>query len=266
MGKQILNGVVYGTSEIVKLTPYIYSFEEREIGVWTNSKPLYQKTVLLTIPNQTGHYEFSVSTPNLEDVAHTEYSLYVNNYYQGEISASNNVETLMYTGMSNSVVEFYFVDNTLAGNTLQFTAQYTKTTDLPGSGKWTTAGTTAVHYNDNEKVIGTWFNEPLYTRTEYIQLSTPLDGTTTVSVPLSYFSSAEKFFNISVIGSYTPDQQTYYIPFHEQSANNADSAALIVYWDKSTISVYTGAWYKLHPSADNRIKELYVTIQYTKST
>ena len=42
------------------------------------------------------------------------------------------------------------------------TIQYTKTTDVPGSGSWGTDGVPMVHYDGNEKIVGTWFGETLY--------------------------------------------------------------------------------------------------------
>ena len=59
MGKQYLNGVLYGTGEIIKFSPEIYSFEEREIGVWTDGKPLYQKSFLIPASTTTGDNTFT---------------------------------------------------------------------------------------------------------------------------------------------------------------------------------------------------------------
>ena len=41
------------------------------------------------------------------------------------------------------------------------TLQYTKTTDVAGSGDYTTLGIPTVHYSTNEQVIGTWLGETL---------------------------------------------------------------------------------------------------------
>ena len=46
------------------------------------------------------------------------------------------------------------------------TIQYTKTTDVPGSGTYTTMGTPAVHYSTDWHVVGTWWNgKPIYEKT-----------------------------------------------------------------------------------------------------
>jgi hypothetical protein len=57
MGKIILNGKEYGGSGgsggVIYL-PTIYSDEEREVGVWRDGKPLYQKTISFgALPNST---------------------------------------------------------------------------------------------------------------------------------------------------------------------------------------------------------------------
>lgn len=44
MGKIILNGKEYVTSTTRGFPPLIYSDNEREVGVWRDGKPLYQKT------------------------------------------------------------------------------------------------------------------------------------------------------------------------------------------------------------------------------
>ncbi len=56
------------------------------------------------------------------------------------------------------------------------TIQYTKTTDVAGSGNWNTDGVPTVHYSTSEQVIGTWIDgKPLYEKT-YVQHSTDASG------------------------------------------------------------------------------------------
>lgn len=46
MSKIILNGIEYSNGiTYQELQPVIYSTEEREIGVWIDGKPLYEKTI-----------------------------------------------------------------------------------------------------------------------------------------------------------------------------------------------------------------------------
>ena len=207
MGEMLLNGRLYGASGIRELTqaqydalpaskltdgilycikdtgivegdkyaPVIYSLEEREIGVWTDGKPLYQKTVQFTIDATTkGNYvSFNHDISNIAQIA--EVNSFVTNdngrYY-------NSVRFASYNSGTSSVIASYSTslvvvtessigyqigsDIPVDYNKLIVTLLYTKTTDIPGSGTWGTDGVPMVHYDGNEKVIGTWFGETLY--------------------------------------------------------------------------------------------------------
>ena len=149
-------------------TPVIYSTEEREVGVWKDNKPLYQKTFSVTI-NSTD-YTLDLTTLNIEQV--TSYIGYINhidgtwvlhfpyydstrNYSVGEYNTDTKELHIVST---NEMVNYYPY--------LTFTIQYTKTTDVAGSGSYNTLGVPNVHYDGNEKVIGTWVDgKPLYQKT-----------------------------------------------------------------------------------------------------
>ena len=95
MGEMLLNGRLYGASGIRELTqaqydalpaskltdgilycikdtgivegdkyaPVIYSLEEREIGVWTDGKPLYQKTIYKTYSQLSSYGNYMKGFP-----------------------------------------------------------------------------------------------------------------------------------------------------------------------------------------------------------
>lgn len=133
-----------------KFQPVIYSTEEREIGVWTDGKPLYQKT-----------YVFE-----------TELILVSNIWTYTDIPNTGIDKIISFEAMNNSGTNLGFLGvnrdsyetgtigilNTRNTNTpcKIFTIQYTKTTDTPGSGTWTPQGVPAVHYSTDEQIIGTW--------------------------------------------------------------------------------------------------------------
>lgn len=113
-------GIKYGGN----LSPIIYSTEEREVGVWTDNKPLYAKTVT------TGG-----SVPSGATLV-----------YRQELSNKDCI-------------------------------YYTKDSDVAGSGEYNTLGIPNVHYDGNEKVIGTYFGETLYERTVNTGGSVPSGAT-----------------------------------------------------------------------------------------
>lgn len=171
MPKIILNGKEYGNNKPDGYPPIIYSDEEREVGVWRNGKPLYEKTLIPTLlTSDTADEDFTI--PNVDEIVSCD----------GRIS---NAANTLCTTTPFMVVDAYrcgFQANVLNSTTVRcrsyfgsqsssykiktITLRYTKTTDVAGSGKWTTQGTPTHHYSTNEQVIGTWVDgKPLYEKT-----------------------------------------------------------------------------------------------------
>ena len=145
-------------------TALIYSEEEREVGVWTDGKPLYQKSWLLNLPSSmranTGVKFTEASIPELDAVANVEWSIYYSDKYIGNpvnIFWYSQAQ-IGYSGQQADGVEFFFGGSYYANQKLLYTCRYTKTTDTPGSGIWTTTGEYAHHYSTDEKVVGTWID------------------------------------------------------------------------------------------------------------
>ena len=206
---KLTDGVLYcikdtGIIEGDKYTPVIYSLEEREIGVWIDGKPLYQKTIVLPIS------DFSTTTDGyvLHGIDNIDFPVYAYgfpydenlNYGQEIVPAS---ATLSNTGInaqwSTAVTYFnrtrlgYFLGSEMLSRLshFYFTLQYTKTTDVPGSGTWGTDGVPMVHYDGNEKIIGTWFGETLYEKT--FELST------SISVGSSWVNTGLTLMNVKYL-------------------------------------------------------------------
>lgn len=157
-----------GNSEL--LAPIIYSEEEREVGVWTDGKPLYQKTIYPTSQVSLNNTVWTTIPWNAEPTN-------IDHLVDSEITQNNQVPN------TYSTIRFFWTDNHIKGASLsteQFpvisidtytrvTFRYTKTTDTPGSGKYTTLGVPAVHYSTDEQVIGTWIDgKTLYQKTIFI--------------------------------------------------------------------------------------------------
>ena len=139
----ILYAIKDGGEAIEGFPPLIYSDEEREVGVWRDGKPLYQKTVYYgqSIPANTNNFGISCGISNVDKVIYliviakigTEYRLlpqpiYTSNgqYPQWSINMQgydkSNDKVRIDTGAEQTIDECYV------------TLRYTKTTDTPGSG------------------------------------------------------------------------------------------------------------------------------------
>lgn len=169
------NGTTYYVKDINgvgkdQFQPIIYSEEEREIGVWTDGKPLYQKTWIYTatsvITSSTVIGNYDANTTEIKAISSqategtTDYLL----PYVGGGGGYSSITT------SNGNI-LLAVSNASWGNgsIIKVTIQYTKTSDTPGSGTWTPQGVPAVHYDGDEKVVGTWIDgSTLYEKSYHV--------------------------------------------------------------------------------------------------
>lgn len=158
--------------------PLIYSDEEREVGVWRDGKPLYQKTIIDTTSRSTGTNYLSTGISNIDNIAEIkgivsygsdDYLLTIPFSDDPNSSISNSHIKFSSIYRSNGVITFYIGSDFTGANAVNkvvVTIQYTKTTDTAGSGSWTTHGTPTHHYSTTEQVVGTWIDgKPLYQKT-----------------------------------------------------------------------------------------------------
>lgn len=134
--------------------PTIYSEDEREVGVWRDGKPLYQKTFSFdfsenvsgwTLFDDSVSYDSLVqAVPNSKSTISTEDQLML---YPSTLSSPRWC-------IKNDHKLYYYVDNSPRKGFV--TIQYTKTTDTAGSGIWTPSGEIAHHYSTDEQIVGTW--------------------------------------------------------------------------------------------------------------
>ena len=254
------NGTVYYITdadeiEPDKFRPVIYSEDEREIGVWTDGKPLYQKTYIVN--NISADTEIDLNIPNIEKV--------INQW--GTWDRTNGINNGPWTYDLNAVNETSFATNfivlcrvkigpnklyigypsTAAYGTIseiRCTIQYTKTTDFPGSGKWTPQGVPAKHYSTDEHVIGTWVNgSTIYEKT--FVLTSSLTITTEWINTGFYISDAEKIVSCEVIridsrGSWclhsgiSPTQQIQLSSYGMTTISLSEGSTITLRYTKST--------------------------------
>lgn len=157
MGKIILNGKEYVTSTTRGFPPLIYSDDEREVGVWRDGKPLYQKSFTGTSSDTT--FQISIS------------SLNVDRFVDGQISvvaSGGSVKSIVYFANSTDFTRMWISGSNLnveigsnyPARPINYAATilYTKTTDTAGSGKYSAVGDLMHHYSETEQVVGTWVN------------------------------------------------------------------------------------------------------------
>lgn len=129
--------------------PLIYSDEEREIGVWRDGKPLYQKTIIDTTSRSIGTNYLSTGISNIDNIAEikgvisyggNDYLLTIPFSDDPNSSISNSHIKFSSIYRSNGVITFYIGSDFTGANAVNkviVTIQYTKTTDTPGSSIWT---------------------------------------------------------------------------------------------------------------------------------
>ena len=149
-------------------SPIIYSEEERVVGVGKNNKPLYQKTIMSELipadavssdilTNIDECHVVDIKTYNSDNtIAFIPLSISMYNY-QG---IGTNYGYVYYDVTNHSVK---FVNQSRKNSIyIEATIQYTKTTDVAGSGSYNTLGVPMTHIDGSEQVVGTLFGETLY--------------------------------------------------------------------------------------------------------
>lgn len=168
MGQIIYNGRNY-SGLIQAIDPDCYSTEEREVGCWTDGKPLYQKTCIFNPPFSSGNNTFNLNLSN--ECVIKNYAFFIHDNVSSPITIGQGDELKMINigyanGINRAVV--WIANGTLpylSNGQLWITVQYTKTTDTAGSGKLNPFAIPTVHYSENEQVIGTWIDgSTLYQR------------------------------------------------------------------------------------------------------
>lgn len=143
-----------------RFQPVIYSEDEREIGVWTDGKPLYEKTYhnsAITIASNTELTidDFTDKLPvSCFGVMHN--STDNRTYYPNWTYTSGNI----YYRKNDSGNLVLRSESDSWGNTWEvFTVvRYTKDSDAAGSGQWTPQGVPTHHYSTDEQIVGTWID------------------------------------------------------------------------------------------------------------
>lgn len=225
--------------------PVIYSFEEREIGVWVDGKPLYVRTYNVTFSSnytditidsthEVKLLDGGIDSNSNDNFIHLGYGTSQNDmcgayeYETGKIRFQN----FYYSSRPNGWLNVF----------------YTKSTDVAGSGSWTPQGVPTHHYSTDEQIVGTWNGETLYEKT-YFNVSITNQANNLVE---SNFDSHRVLqnFNISTKGM----ANTLF--------NYSSSINDTLFIENGDLKYYvskTGSWW-------NALDKVDITIQYTKSS
>lgn len=266
MGKQYLNGVLYGTGEIIKFSPYIYSLEEREVGVFTDGKPLYQKTIFKDYNSSfvgseiTWNHGIANIDTCVDFIASANFAgssqknrLQPYQYNQNQTPVRGATTILCYGfNQTNTVWEIGSIWASNAYSKLVVTLFYTKTTDTPGSGHYTTNGGETHHYSLTEQVIGTWMDKPLYEKTYHY--TGTLNAHSWVTIDSSRLPSNTPYFSVTNICLLSTELS--------QNAKFSGYNTSIPF----DIALSTAEQLYFENKSNFKIYEFFVTVQYTKTT
>ena len=128
-------------------SPIIYSTEEREVGVWIDNKPLYQKTFV-------GSYTLNGDSWRNTGESITNGGVCIK--CEAVKTDSNSSDSVCVWGeidASDGHIEIFNPRNAGSVTANQFTIWYTKTTDTAGSGSYNTLGVPTVHYSTDESIF-----------------------------------------------------------------------------------------------------------------
>ena len=144
--------------------PTIYSTEEKQVGVWTDGKPLYQRTIVKDLT-------LSSSWQNYYDLTGID----LVNVEINKLMRTDEPIPLVFSniGVGSWIKRDGYLKFCVQGSQASedwvlksATIKYTKTTDTAGSGIWTPSGQIAEHYSTDEEIVGTWIDgSTIYKRT-----------------------------------------------------------------------------------------------------
>ena len=238
-----------------RLQPVIYSTAEREIGVWTDGKPLYQKTIPFNCTSSTVTEYVMDNNVDIKGydargswaVRSNHNIISLNSCISGDSTYSVFI-TFGSDNGDNNIIDIRHQRKDITN--VVVTILYTKTTDVAGSGTWTPQGVPAVHYSTDEQVVGTWIDG----RTVYEKTLTPSGsfGDTFNYIPhgVSNFDQLLDYYGFCTYGS----SDKINIPNVRGSSYVTVSA-----WDTTNIRLERA-------NLSSAVSDVKMVIRYTKSS
>ena len=157
-----------------------------------------------------------------------------------------------YQGLGSSEFVLYSVISR-TNVTVVLTIQYTKTTDVAGSGEYVPSGDKAEHYSENEEVIGTFMGETLYRKV--FNFTNPTAGSNPIQHNISNFGRL-----INVYGNFSRSDG-YDEPIPMPTSNDTFIVSLVDFTSTTCTlkigSVYAGTY---------ALTNVSVVVEYTKTS
>ena len=228
-------GLIQGTESI--FTPIIYSDTERMIGIWRDNKPLYQRSYAFTVNLSSGQTATIATLTDYENIISLDGWINESNifYNLNDYSARIKVN-------ASGQLQFTSASGSSWSGSGYITVQYTKASDVAGSGDWNTDGVPTVHYSTSEQVIGTWIDgKPLYQITADFgaEITVNSNTWTNTTIPIT-----DKKAIISAVGT-----------------NGSGTC-----WNFISANCDSGSYVQVYHTRSTAITLRTMTIQYTKTT
>ena len=227
-----------------KFQPVIYSEDEREIGVWLDGKPVYEKTIDFSSDLTVSYNGWTETT---EDCSTVDRYLLGNGYTNSGTYGGN----ILCSKKSNNKLEIQTSRNGTTQSVRYLTVRYTKTTDTAGSGQWTPQGVPAVHYSTDEHIVGTWIDgSTLYEKT--LEIAGPISDNSDYNAP----HGITNLNNIVSHEGYAIYYNAYKIPIPYARSS---TFFILNGWDSTNVTLEKmGLTYS--------VTDVRLTIRYTKSS
>lgn len=144
-----------GGGNAIIVDGHVYSATEKQVGVWLNGKPIYEKTYELQTAITVSYNSWSssgISTSGIEQLIN------VITYYNATCWGGSILTTI-----DQGDFRFQTARNGASCSLNKFVVQYTKSADRAGSGGYQAYGFSPIIYSEEEREVGVWIdNKPLY--------------------------------------------------------------------------------------------------------
>lgn len=269
------DGVLYAIKDVGgadSMPPIIYSDEEREVGVWRDGKPLYQKTITYNCADSS-NAQTIYTIPSTHDIVHVV-DAYFKNSLEQQIRYTwykdHFWSYIILGGQYNTITVHRETNdaNWQSGIKFVITIQYTKTTDVPGSGIWNQQGCYAHHYSGIEQIIGTWYGKTLWEKTiQYTSAGGDVDSDVIID------TSIKHGLNCNVVD--VQGVQTYGYRANDMPNDTSDpepisqSSLYLPYYGMNTISpghiyFYSDGVHFMKKCASSEANSIILTVRYVK--
>ena len=262
-GELVKSAGLYSVTKPVSMAT-IYSEDEQEIGLWTDGKPLYQKSIKLddiTVPQSSriitslDGYISDLDTIVGAEAITTDVNATVPAF---QVATLSQYGLSFYVNKVDGIVISRGSDSGTVTRDFVITIRYTKTTDTPWSGfvpqgyGYESLGDC---YSTEEREVGCWIDgKPVYQITYYISALPSTAGSTVYSTGITGVENV--WLKDCIIGNSNGfnvrNDQDAYSSFRTASITFRPS----VNDEESKINCYNGQ--------DRHTQTAYVTVMYTK--